>query len=295
MLARTIGERLEVDGPSVAFAGVQPLLDTADVLAANLECVISKEGEPQPKAYTFRAPLVAADALATAGVDIASVANNHAMDYGWEALVDMHEHLAERQIEVVGAGRTHEEAHAPVLLEHNGLRLAFLAYVDVPVETSSGFDTRVWAATADAPGIAWADIDIISADVSAARAQADLVIVFMHFGYESSTAITAAQQAQARAAIDAGAVLVLGSHPHILQENERYRDGLIVYSLGNFIFDGFGFPENYSVIFAAHLTKEGIAEINWYPMILEDGLPRLATPEEISVGPYPALGMAGTQ
>ena len=280
MLARGVGDRIVAEGPAVPFAGVAQTLSSAGLLVANLECVISEQGEPQPKAYTFRAPPAAADSLALAGVDVVSLANNHSLDYGFEALNDTRQRLADRQIAAVGTGDDEAAAHTPVVVERNGLRVAFLAYADVPVETRSGFDTRTWIATADAPGLAWADVAQISADVAAARAQADVVVVLLHFGFESRTQVTAAQRAEAHAAIDAGAALVLGSHPHVLQGVERYNGGLIAYSLGNFVFDGFTLPENYSAIFAATLTQAGVGEYNWIPVVIEEGVPRLATPEE---------------
>jgi poly-gamma-glutamate synthesis protein (capsule biosynthesis protein) len=124
-------------------------------------------------------------------------------------------------------------------------------------------------------------VDRILADVAAAKAQADVVIVLLHSGLEGRTEVTAAQKAQARAAIDAGAALVLGAHPHVLQGVEEYNGGLIAYSLGNFVFDEFTAPEIYSAIFTATLTPEGIEAYNWVPVVVEpDGLPRLAAPDE---------------
>ncbi len=280
MLAGRVGERITTEGLAIPFAGVAPALSSADLLVANLEFTISERGAPQPKAYTFRASPSAADSLALAGVDLVSLANNHALDYGFEALSDTQQLLTERSIAYAGAGPNETAARTPTIVERNGLRVAFLAYVDVPVETRTGFDTRSWIATADTPGVAWADVEHIAADVAAARAQSDVVIVLLHFGLEGRTQITAAQRAQAHAAIDAGAALVLGAHPHILQGVERYNDGLIAYSLGNFVFEGFTLPENYSAIFTATLTRNGVEDYDWIPVVVEDGLPRLAIPEE---------------
>ena len=288
MLGRTIGQRLQTDGAGAAFAGVEPVLKSADVLAANLECVISPWGDAQPKAYRFRAPPEAVDSLAQAGVDVVNLANNHAMDYGYIALADMRKQLNAKQILSVGAGQNRAAAHAPALLDRNGLRVAFLGYVDVMVE-SRGFDTRVWTAGPGTPGVAWADPTRIAADVKAARQQADLVVVFLHSGLEDRADVSPNQRAEAEAAIDAGAALVLGSHPHMLQPVEKYHGGLIVYSLGNFIFDGFGLPENYSVIFSAALTSAGVGDYTWIPVVIENGLPRLATADESKT----ILGMLG--
>lgn len=283
MLARTVGERVLSAGPEVVFAGILPALEQADLFVANLEGVISDQGQPVAKSYTFRAPPAAADALAAAGVDLVSLANNHALDYGLEALADMLPRLRERGIETVGAGADEETARAPVVLERNGLRVAFLAYVDVPVEGRTGFDTRSWEAGPDLPGVAWAEPADMQFDIASARLKADVVIVLMHFGLEGSADYTSQQQALAHTAIDAGAALVLGAHSHVLQPVERYNDGLIVYGLGNLVFDGFGSPATYSAIFTATLTRAGVVAYDWVPVVISHGLPRPATEAEAAI------------
>lgn len=289
MLARTIGERVYSQGPQSIFAGVQPVLDSADLLVGNLECAITAHGRPEPeKSYTFAAPPEAADALASAGFDVLSLANNHALDYGFEGLSQTQRLLNDRGIAFVGVGENEAAAHRPVIVERNGLRLAFLAYVDVLAE-DGGFDARRWVATASSPGMAWAHPDRIREDVATARAESDLVIVLLHFGYEGRAEPVASQQKAAHAAIEGGAALVLGSHPHVLQKAERYQNGLIAYSLGNFVFDGFGFPANYSAIFSATMDRNGVRDYGWFPVVVEDGLPRSATAEET---PY-ILAMVG--
>ncbi|MCC6192404.1 MAG: CapA family protein [Anaerolineales bacterium] len=283
MLARSVGERILQAGPGVAFAGVLPVLQTADLLAANLECVISELGVPAPKAYVFRAPPVAMEALAGAGVDVVSLANNHVYDYGVEAVEEMLPRLRESGIEAVGAGPNVAAAHAPVLVARNGVRMAFLAYVDVPIEGRSGFDTASWAAGPETPGLAWAEVDRVAADVAEASLQADVVIILFHFGLEGRPEVTASQRALAHAAIDAGAELVLGAHPHVLQRPEAYNGGLIVYSLGNFVFDGFSGLASQSAIFTATLTPAGVEAFSWVPIVVEGGLPRLATDAEAAL------------
>ncbi len=278
MLARTVGERVLAEGPETVFAGVLATLAQADLLAANLECVISDRGAPVDKAYVFRAPPQALAALAHAGVDVLSLANNHAFDYGVDALADMLPGLRAEGIVTVGAGADAEAAHAPVIVERNGLRIAFLAYVDVPVEGRTGFDTRSWVAGTDQPGLAWAEPESIAFDVAAAGLRADVVIVLMHFGLENRRDVTASQQALARGAIDAGADLVLGAHPHVLQPVEEYNGGVIAYSLGNFVFDGFVPPATYSAIFSATLTTDGVAAYEWVPVVISHGLPQPAQP-----------------
>jgi poly-gamma-glutamate synthesis protein (capsule biosynthesis protein) len=272
MLARTVGDQVQAHGPAIVFAGVQSVFDSADVLVGNLECALTTSGERQPKNYTFAAPPETAEALALAGFDVLSLANNHAMDYGSTGLFDTHVHLGQYGIASVGAGANAIEAHAPVILERNGLRLAFLAYVDVPDE-NSGFDAHTWIATASQPGIAWADLDQIKTDVAAARLQADVVVVLLHSGFENSTVIASNQRAEAHAAIDAGAALVVGSHSHILQAIEQYHDGLIAYSLGNFVFDGYKGMSNATIILQVVLTPQGLQSYDYVPVLIENGLP----------------------
>jgi poly-gamma-glutamate synthesis protein (capsule biosynthesis protein) len=283
MLARGVGDRLRAKGPGAVFGGVSSILSQADLLVANLECVISDQGSPQPKSYTFRAPPVAVQALAQAGFDVVGLANNHSLDYGIVALADMFSRLRESGIAYVGAGADAGAARAPVILDRNGVRVAFLSYVNVPVEGRTAFDTRSWTAGIETPGVAWADPAAISQDVSQARSLADVVVVLLHAGLEGYSVYTTLQQTLAHTAVDAGATLVLGSHSHVLQPVERYKGGLIVYSLGNFVFDGFLAPSNYSAIFSATLTPRGLQSYEWVPVVIEHGLPRLATPEEAAL------------
>ena len=275
MLGRSVGARLEADGPAIAFAGVRDILAAADIAVANLESAIGVTGAPAPKAYTFRAPPVAAEALALAGIDLVSLANNHSLDYGPESLAETRALLGERGILGIGAGPNRAAAHAPATIAREGLTIAFLAYVDVPVERG-GFDPRAWTATGETSGVAWLDIPAMAEEIAAARREADLVVVLLHFGFEWEPEPSDAQRGQARAAIDAGAALVIGSHPHVLQPVERYGDGLIAYSLGNFVFDGFWDPANDSAILLAELTAAGVADWELVPVTIADGVPALA-------------------
>ncbi len=279
MLARTVGDQVKAKGPEIVFAGVQSVLDSADVLVGNLECALTTSSEQQTKSYTFAAPPEAAQALALAGFDVLSLANNHVMDYGSQGLFDTRDNLALYDIASVGAGANTAEAHTPVILERNGLRLAFLAYADVMSEIT-GFNTRTWIASASHPGIAWADLDQIAVDVTAARAQADVVVVQLHGGYEVNKfipVVTSSQQAEARAAIDAGASLVIGSHPHTLQSIERYHGGLIAYSLGNFVFDDYQGIANATVILRVVLTPSGVESFDYVPVLIKNGLPEITS------------------
>jgi poly-gamma-glutamate synthesis protein (capsule biosynthesis protein) len=234
MLARDVTTLMEQYGAVYPFEHVLPLLEGADLTIANLEAPFTERGEEQVKAYVFRVPPRFASGLVEAGIDAVSLGNNHAADYGATGLQDTLEALDAVGLPYAGAGMNEAQARAPALLIVDGQRVALLSYTDVMENTF---------ATVDSYGAALATTDAIDADVRAARENADVVIVSLHSGIEYTDAPQPNQQSLARAAIDAGAALVLGHHPHTLQGVERYpsagsgQAGLIIYSLGNFVFD----------------------------------------------------------
>ena len=279
MLARGLGMIMEQGRLDYPFADVAELLAAADLTLGNMESALGDIGQPETKRYPFQAPPAAAKALAQAGFDIITLANNHAMDYGPEALLQGIGLLQEQGIAPIGAGANATEAYAAHLAEVNGLKIAFLGYVNVPVEASTGFDTRSWTATENAPGLAWAEPEIIRADVTAVRPQADLVIVTLHSGLEYIEEPSEPQVAAAQAAIDAGADLVIGHHAHILQGIQFYNGGVIVYGLGNFAFQIEGNPE--TAVLNVWLDKSGVRQLELIPAIIQtSGQPRPAEPDE---------------
>ncbi len=279
MLDRSLGWQLRQGNLEYPFARVADLLRAADLTIGNLESALGDIGEAAPKRYPFRAPPQAAQAVALAGFDVLNLANNHAGDYGMEALLHGMELLRAVGIAPIGAGANEAEARAPFITSVNGLTLAFLGYVHVPIEALSHFDTASWTATADSPGLAWADPELIRADVTAVAPLVDLVIVSLHSGYEYVEAPSPPQMAAAQAAIDAGAHLVLGHHAHILQGVQFYNGGVIVYGLGNFAFEIDGPPE--TAVFNFWLDANGVRELEIVPAIIQfGGQPRLADPAE---------------
>ena len=287
MLGRTVGQQVLAKGPQIVFAGVQSALDSADVLVGNLECAITDQNQPAQKSYDLKAPPQTAQALWLAGFAVLSQANNHAMDFGSAGLADTQKYLRQYGIATVGAGVDAAAAHTPVIITRNGLRMAFLAYVDVPPE-KSGFDPRTWTATLTSPGVAWADPGQIKSDVQAAKLHADVVIVLLHGGIEITDVINnidANQRLEAHTAIDAGAALVIGSHPHVLQQIEPYHGGLIAYSLGNFVFDQYRGIANATIILRVILNHAGVQGYTYVPVLIENGLPHLITAQDA-----PAIG-----
>jgi poly-gamma-glutamate synthesis protein (capsule biosynthesis protein) len=261
------------EGIEAPFLFTADTLVTADITLGNLECPIANCGEPNEKTYAFRAPLEAAGSLAYAGFDLVSLANNHTLDYGPDALAQTLETLKAQGVQPVGAGMNAEEAYRPAFIEVDGLRIAFLAFADV---STIDYDYLAWEAGPDTPGIAWAHHDRITAGVQAAKSEADLVVVLFHNGYEIIQKVSALQQEAAHLAIDAGADLVIGSHPHVLQRMETYKDGLIFYSMGNFVFDNFLFPPNYSAILSVTLDKDGVVSYELLDVVVQlNGVPQL--------------------
>lgn len=273
MLARSVADWITEEAPDGPFEHVRELLLATDVTVGNLECAISDRGAAERKGYTFRAPPLAARGLATAGFDVLALANNHTLDYGDDALFDTVAALRGAGIVPVGAGGNDGEAYAHVVVEREGVRLAFLSYAEVPNE--AGYAMTSWTATSESPGIAWVDEERIAAGVARAREEAEIVVVFFHFGNEGWSSPSARQREVARAAVDAGAHLVLGTHPHVLQEVEEYGSGLIAYSLGNFVFDGFeGIANDSGILFVTFSADGAIAWRLERVWIGWDGLPR---------------------
>ena len=211
------------------FAALDPPLGSSDFSLVNVEMSISDRGVPHWKRFVFRAPPSAAETIAAGGVRVASLANNHANDYGPDALLDTVELLEAAGVATVGAGSNADEAYQYRLLStERGVRVAFVgASMIVP----AGF-----TASADTPGIASAHSPARVLDtVRAAAAEADAVIVAVHWGIERDTCPSNDQRLFARQLLDAGADAIIGHHPHVLQPVESVGNKLVAYSLGNFI------------------------------------------------------------
>lgn len=216
------------------LGGAAPWLRRADLVMGNLESAVVGEeiavpvipsGGPQP--IILNSPLTAPAALRAAGFDILGLANNHSLDYGSVGLAETGSRLEQAGLLIVGAGPDIEATYQPVFVDVRGLRLAFFAF------------NTIGSAQSDPAGWARADWDEMRATqtVALARAQSDAVVVLMHWGEEYFPRSTPTQQSIAQALRDAGADLIVGSHPHVVQGVEVGDEGLIAYSLGNFAFD----------------------------------------------------------
>lgn len=234
MLARDTATAIAQNGVDYPFAATSDWLRAADLAFGNLETPLSGLGQLATSGIAFRADPSSADGLINAGFDVLALANNHIGDYGGDALAETIQHLTQRGIATVGAGADETAARAAQIVEVRGLKIAFLARSGIPYGAP--------AASAAAPGAAWFDAEQTLADVRAAAGQVDLVVLSLHWGSEYTYAVTGEQQDFVRQAIDAGADLILGHHPHNAQALDLGQNWLAAYSLGNFIFD-----QNWSV------------------------------------------------
>ena len=280
MLARDLVTLMHQHGALYPYERVAHLLRDADLTVANLETTFTERGVAADKLYTFRTPPRFAAGLAGAGIDVVSLGNNHTADFGPAGIEDTLAALDDVGIRYAGAGADEAAARQPTFVDVRGLRIAFLSYTDVLENTFAG---------PDRPGVAFAAEEAVAADVASARARADVVVALFHFGVEYTDAPQPDQQRLARAAIDAGALLVLGHHPHTLQGWERYRGGLIAYSLGNFVFDlddedlaNLGPRAFQSAVLFVTLSDDEVLDVRAEPVVIDEleNRPRPADPAE---------------
>ncbi len=214
------------------------LMQEADLFMLNNEFTYSDRGTPvEGKDWNFRAKPERVSVLNTLGVDVAGLANNHAFDWGEDALLDTVETLRNAGIVTVGAGANLEEAREPAYMTWNGRTIAIVAATAVEKVGDPEYGmTR--AATEELPGV-FSTIDPAEClkTIEEAKANSDFVFVYVHWGTEMTTELDAEQRELAQAYIDAGADAVVGNHPHVLQGFEYYKGKPILYSLGNFWFN----------------------------------------------------------
>jgi hypothetical protein len=235
------------------FAAFAPILDGADIRVGNLECVVATLGDAEPgKPYTFRAHPRTLKILKR-HFDAVTLANNHSGDFGSAAFADMLSLLEREGIGYFGGGANLAKAHAPLVIERHGLRVALLGYDE--------FFPRSFEADFDRPGVAWSEDEQVRLDIANARSRhgADIVIPVMHWGWEYDTRAVPRQRQLARLMIDAGADAVVGGHPHVIQDVETYQGKPIIYSLGNFVFNGFTDEiENTGWLLRLELDRQGV-------------------------------------
>jgi poly-gamma-glutamate capsule biosynthesis protein CapA/YwtB (metallophosphatase superfamily) len=226
--------------PNKPFAYFADTIRDSDLALADLECTISDAHTiVTDGGMTFASPASSAAGLKAAGIDAVNVANNHSFNVGAAGFTDTLDAMAHLGIPTFGGGRNDQEAHSPTILTVKGVKVALLGYSSIVGSTPAGANTPGMAHLSMAPWDPFNEAEAarMESDIKAAKAQADLVMVYYHWGTEYTHDANADQRQIAHRAIDAGADLILGTHPHWVQGVEWYKDKLITYSLGNFIFD----------------------------------------------------------
>jgi len=274
LLGRKLGEDMAKTGDySLAFQSIRANLTSADIAFGNLEGPFCSEGPYPSSGMIFRFRPQAVASLKLAGFDVVSLANNHSGDGGDACLKFSLNHLREAGIAGVGAGATHADAHTPAVVVRNGIRFAFLGYT---------YAARNDRPDAKHPVIAGRNTEQMKRDVAAARARADVVIISLHDGAEYIQRVAKETEQFAQAAIEAGASVVLGHHPHVPQRVEQYKSGWIFYSLGNFAFQQ-NTPASTRTALAARITFSGstLERVEALPVVIDwFAQPRLATEKE---------------
>ncbi len=276
MLSRSVGRFARQHGdPALPMRDIAPLFAAADIAFVNLEAPFSDRGKLVESGMIFKAEPEMIGGLELAGIDIVSTANNHARDcdrYGVEFTLDW---LERHGIAAVGSAKTGEEVHAGTILERNATRFGFLAYTyDQSNGNHRDVDDR----------IAGLDVARMQRDVVSLRGRADVVIVSMHAGIEYMPHPCKQQEEFAHAAIDAGARVVVGHHPHVVQPWERVGHGVIFYSLGNLVFDQFQREETqHGALALVKFSGVDLVDVRMEQVdILRTG-PRLASARERAV------------
>ncbi|WP_017601993.1 CapA family protein [Nocardiopsis lucentensis] len=262
-----------LNDPSTALGPIASRLSAADLAMVNLETAVTEGGTPAPnKQYVFRAPATALDALDAAGVDVASVANNHGMDYGTDGLADTLANGEASPVALVGAGDDADEAYAPHVAEVNGQSVALFGATDVLDDHL----IEAWTAGEGKPGLASVKGEArgrMLTAVSEAAAEHDNVVVFLHWGLEGSHCPIGHAPTLAQELVDAGATAVVGGHAHVLSPGGFVGDSYVHYGLGNFVFYNFDGPTAESGVLTLTLDDGRVTESDWAPAQIQGGVP----------------------
>lgn len=286
MLSRHVGTKMfEAGDWLLPFNHLSSVLASADITVGNLESPFYDQGPRAREGMVFKAEPKAVVGLVKSGFDVLTLANNHILNQGVAGLNYTLNYLAQNNISAIGAGENFTAAHRPVIVEREGLKLAFLGY------SYDGYNDQAGNVK---PVVAGLDIEQMKKDVTAAKLIADQVIVEMHAGTEYTNQPNLVQQNFAHAAVAAGADLVIGHHPHWPQIVENYQGKWIFYSLGNFVFDQEWSQETkeglmLQATWQADRTAQAglpaqvgkLKELKLLPVVIENySTPRLANNEE---------------
>lgn len=258
MLGSWVVDILRARGYDYPFDSTRAELHASDFVIANLEAPFTNTGIKFKKKYNFKVPADFAIGVKNAGIDVVTLANNHTLDYGCEGLYNTLATLDSFGIAYCGAGKDRSLACSPIIVEQFGIRVAFVGF-------SMTFPEEFWASDTSC-GTCYPSESSLTRIIRQCKQQADLTIASFHWGAECRTAPKEYQKVFAHLAIDNGADLVLGHHPHVLQGFEIYKNRLIAYSLGNYVFGSYSSHARHSAILRVHLAPARLLSAEIIPI-----------------------------
>ena len=257
--------------PRLVLASIGPVLRSADVAVVNLETAVTNRGSAVSKAFTFRAPPTAFTALAAGGVDVASMANNHGLDYGEAGLRDSLAAAKRHRFPVIGIGLDDAHAYRPYRATINGQRISIIGATQV----LDDWLISSWTAGPNKPGLASAkDVPRLLRAVREARATSETVVVFLHWGIELEQCPSVRQRTLAKQLVAAGADVVVGGHAHRVQGAGRMGKALVGYGLGNFVWYGTSELSTQTGVLLVTVDGRRVLRYRWEPARIVDGTPR---------------------
>lgn len=267
LLDSHVNSLIEQFGPRYILSDVKQVLTSSDVAMANFESPMSENGTREnDKQFAFRANPQNVNVLTEGGINVVALANNHILDFGTEALLDTFKFLKASNIRYAGAGENAETAYAPVYIDKNGVRTAFLS-------SSHVIPFLTWHPGDKKPGVsATYDPARVLSEIAKAKKNADIIVIYLHWGEEMKQMPENYQKSLARMYIDNGADIVIGSHPHVLQGLEFYKGKVIAYSLGNFIFTN---QKMDTMILNVEIKDKKISKVQVVPSRIENFRPVL--------------------
>jgi poly-gamma-glutamate synthesis protein (capsule biosynthesis protein) len=266
----TAGAELASD-PSQVMASIAPVLRRADLAVVNLETAVTGSGQQVAKQFVFRAPPSAFAALRAAGIDVASMANNHGMDFGESGLRDSLAAARRYRFPVVGIGLNAKQAYRPYRRTINGRRIAVIGATQVLDDEL----ISAWTAGPHKPGLASAkDVPRLVQEVRAARRTSDTVVVFLHWGVELAQCPSEVQRTLAGQLVAAGADIVVGGHSHRVQGAGRLGQALVDYGLGNFVWYGTSELSTETGVLLVTVNGRDVTGYRWEPARIVDSTPR---------------------
>ena len=252
------------------LGAMKPTLAQVDLAVVNLETAVTDGGTPQSKQYVFRAPASAFDALRNGGVDVATMANNHGMDYGVQGLRDSLAAARKARFPVIGIGLDDDQAYRPYRATIRGDRIAVIAATQVLDDQL----ISAWTAGPHKPGLASAKtVPRLLRAVREARASADTVVVFLHWGVELAGCPTQVQRRLAHQLVNAGADVVIGSHAHRLLGAGRLGDAFVDYGLGNFAWYSSSDVTSHTGVVLVTVRGRHVDGYRFVPAIIRGGSP----------------------